>query len=204
MGGPARYLASRRAVTVTGVDLTNSRATGARRLTARVGLAAQVRFVNADATGIPLADGCIDAAYSQEAFLHIPDKQAVVDETYRVLRAGGRFAYTDWTVTARLSDDDRARLAREMTASNLQSAESYRAMLEAKGFTAIAATDLSAEWREILLERMAMFANMEADTVRIQGAAAHERYMAAYRFFIDRIETGALGGHMFVARKPAA
>lgn len=202
MGGPARYLASRRAVSVTGIDLTGSRTTGARRLTVRVGLATQVRFVNADATRLPLRPESMDAAYSQEAFLHIPDKQAVLRETCRVLRPGGRFGFTDWTVTERLSGNDKARLAREMTASNLQSADGYRALLGDAGFIEVQCTDLSAEWRDILLDRMAMFASMEADTVRIQGAAAHERYMAAYRFFIDRIEAGALGGHLFVAAKP--
>lgn len=201
MGGPARYLAHRYGVSVTGIDLTTSRTIGARRLTAMVGLGGVV-FVNGDATRLPLADSRMDAALSQEAFLHIPDKTAVVREVFRVLRPGGRFAFTDWTVTEALSDADRERLALEMTASNLQSAAGYRAMLEGAGFGAVTARDLSAEWREILVQRMAMFAGMEADTVRIQGEGAHRRYMAAYAFFIDRIEAGALGGHMFAARKP--
>ena len=48
MGGPARWLAHKFGCHVTGLDLTDSRVLGARRLTERVGLSGLVEFVQGD------------------------------------------------------------------------------------------------------------------------------------------------------------
>jgi sarcosine/dimethylglycine N-methyltransferase len=55
LGGPARFLAWRYGCHVTAVDITPSRVEASRRLTEYVGLTDRVRFVEADATRLPLA-----------------------------------------------------------------------------------------------------------------------------------------------------
>src|SRR5437868_3272461 len=78
LGGPARFLASRRSCQVVALELNAGRAAGAARLTRLVGLEPRVRVVRGDATRLPLGSRRFDACLSQEAFLHIEDKAAVL------------------------------------------------------------------------------------------------------------------------------
>jgi SAM-dependent methyltransferase len=59
LAGPARFIARRWGARVTGIDLNPERATGARRLTARVGLGRLVRMVRADAQSLPFAPAAL-------------------------------------------------------------------------------------------------------------------------------------------------
>src|SRR2546430_8941943 len=77
LGGPARFLASRRGSSVVALELHPGRVAGAARLN-RLVKQAGVAVVRADATTLPFAGGAFDACLSQEALLHIPDKPALL------------------------------------------------------------------------------------------------------------------------------
>src|SRR5712691_13192413 len=66
LGGPARFLASRRGCQVVALELNAGRAAGAARLTRLVGLQRRVRIVRGDATRLPFGTGGFDACLSQE------------------------------------------------------------------------------------------------------------------------------------------
>lgn len=200
LGGPARYLARKYGAEVVGIDLNKGRAPAAARLTALVGLDARARFVRGDATQLPFADASFDAAIAQEAFLHISDKKALFAACRRVLRNGGRLAFTDWIAFPGLSAGDRGRLAAGIMAQDIRTIDEYRAVLAEAGFQDVRAEDLSTAWRDILRERLEMFRGMQEDTVRLFGAERHARYISAYEFFVERIGAGALGGGRFAAR----
>src|SRR6058998_2335384 len=61
LGGPARFLASRRGCRVTALELNAGRAAGAARLSRLVGLDGQVRIVRGDATALPFRGASFDA-----------------------------------------------------------------------------------------------------------------------------------------------
>ena len=105
IGGPARFAASRFGATVTGVDLTESYVETARALTEWVGLADQVTFEVADATGLPFADQSFDAAIQLHVGMNVADKVAMFTEAARVLRPGSRFALYDLMTTGQPSPD---------------------------------------------------------------------------------------------------
>lgn len=201
LGGPARFLASRYGCRVVGIELNASRAAGAARLTRRVGLTALVRSVRGDAQLLPFARASFDACISQEAFLHIPDKAAVLAGCHRVLAPGGRLAFTDWIARPRLAGRERARLEDWMAATNLQTLASYRALLGEAGFTGIDADDLSEEWRPILRQRLLMYRSLRADTVARLGERRFHEYDRLYAFFVGLIEDGKLGGGRFSATR---
>jgi sarcosine/dimethylglycine N-methyltransferase len=199
LAGPARFIARRWGARVTGIDLSAERATGARRLTARVGLARLVRIVRGDAQSLPFEAQVFTSVVSQEGLLHVPDKGRVLAECGRVLLSGGRIAFSDWIATPRLADRERQRLEEWMAAVTLQSIDGYRALLAHAGFGAIDAEDLSAEWIAILRRRLEMYRGLRADTVARLGQARYDEYEQLYAFFVGLVEAGKLGGARFSA-----
>jgi ubiquinone/menaquinone biosynthesis C-methylase UbiE len=197
LGGPARFLASRRGCPVVGIELNAGRAAGAQRLTRRVGLAGLVRVVRGDALTLPFRAASFDACLSQEALLHIEDKGRVLRECHRVLRGGGRLAFTDWIAHGRLGDLERARLREWMAATTLQTLDGYRALLDQAGFAGVEGEDVSDEWRAILRQRLAMYRGLRADTVSRLGEARYRAYDQLYAFFVGLVEDGKLGGGRF-------
>ncbi|HEV8584573.1 MAG TPA: methyltransferase domain-containing protein [Methylomirabilota bacterium] len=199
LGGPARFLATRRGCRVVGVELHPGRAAGMRRLSQRVGLERAVVAVRGDATALPFATGRFDACLSQEALLHISDKGAVLAEARRVLRPSGRLAFSDWITHPGLGDLERARLEEWMAAVTLQSIAGYRTLLGQAGFRAVESEDLTDEWRGILKQRLIMYRALREDTVRRLGEARYQEYDALYAFFVGLVEAGKLGGGRFSA-----
>jgi len=201
LGGPARFLATRRACQVVALELNAGRATGAARLTALVRLEGRVRVVRGDARALPFGAARFDACVSQEALLHIADKGAVLKEAHRVLAPGGRLAFTDWVARPALGDGERRRLHEWMAATTLQTLDGYRALLGATGFTAVTAQDLADEWRAVLRARLQMFRAMRDDTVARLGEARYEEYDRLYAFFVGLIESNKLAGGRFTATR---
>ncbi len=201
LGGPARFLASRRSCQVVALELNAGRAAGAARLTRLVGLRHRVRVVRGDATRLPFAAARFDVGVSQEAFLHIADKAAVLGEAHRVLAPGGRLVFTDWVARAALGDGERRRLDEWMAATTLQTLDSYRGLLGAAGFHALTVEDLADEWRAVLRARLEMFRAMRDDTVVRLGEARYREYDQLYAFFVGLIEAGKLGGGRFSASR---
>jgi ubiquinone/menaquinone biosynthesis C-methylase UbiE len=201
LGGPARFLASRRGCHVVAVELNAGRATGAARLTRLVRLQTQVRVVRGDATALPFPAARFEACVSQEALLHIDDKAAVLAEAHRVLVPGGRLAFTDWVARPTLGDGERRRLHEWMAATTLQGLDGYRTLLGAAGFRAVSVEDLADEWRTILRARLQMFRAMREETIARLGEQRYREYDQLYAFFVGLIEAGKLGGGRFSATR---
>ena len=202
LGGPARYYAHTRGAEVTGVELTPARVAGASELSRLVGLQDRVRVVHGDVTQVPLPDGAFDAVVSQEALLHVPDKGAALAEAWRVLRPGGRLAFSDWACHAPLDADDAALMWQGMAAQTLQSLDGYRALLERAGFTGIAIEDMTETWGPILRERLRMYQAMRGEAAAAGTPPGDDAFHRSYVRFVELILQRRLGGIRAAARKP--
>ena len=201
MGGPARWIAHRIGCRVTGLDLTQSRVEAARRLTSRVGLDRLVDFVQGDATAMPLPDAAFDVVMSQEAWLHVPDKAAVIGECARVVKPGGAIAFTDVVVRTALTAAEAQRMADEMHAPGLATAAQYAGLLERSGCRIDLREDMAQRWQGILVERLAMYRSLRDTTVARFGEARFLQYDSLYDFFVGLFTAGKLGGVRIVARR---
>jgi SAM-dependent methyltransferase len=201
LGGPARFLAARHGCRVVAVELHAGRAAGAARLTRVVGLATRVAVVRADGATVPFRAASFDACLSQEGLLHVADKRAVLAGCHRVLRAGGRLAFTDWIAGPRLADGERRHLEEWMAARTLETLAGYRRLLGAAGFGAIEAEDVSDEWRPVLRARHRTFRELRADTEARLGPSRWEHYDQLFTFFIGLVEAGKIGGGRFTAAR---
>lgn len=201
LGGPARHLADRVGCRVTGLDLNAGRVAAARRFAQRVGLADRVRFEQGDALAMPFAPESFDVVMGQEAWCHVPHKPRLIAECARVLRPGGVFAFTDILRRDGLSAAEMARLSADMAFPDLELLAGYRRLLEANGCVVEHCDDLSPWWTQVLVDRLAMYRSLGADTARNFGQARSADWDAFYAFFVGLYEQGRLGGGRFIARK---
>jgi len=203
MGGPARWLAYKYGCRVAGLDLTRSRVEGAKRLTECVKLGRLVEFFEGDATAMPFADSTFDVVISQEAWCHIPDKATLLSECARVLEPGGAIAFTDIVTVGELSTSDEERLAAEMQMPRPLRIAEYEILLGNNDLMVTAATDLSSQWRTILIDRLEMYRSLRDTTVAKLGEKRFAEYDSAYSHFVELFSAGKLGGYRVVGLRDA-
>jgi SAM-dependent methyltransferase len=201
LGGPARYFAHRYGADVTGIELTPARVAGAADLSRRVGLDGQVRVLEGNVMNLPLPDAGYDAVVSQEALLHVPDIARAFAEAYRVLRPGGRFAFTNWVVHQPLSDAQRQLLWDGMAAATLISIEQHTELLRGAGFVIEAVEDETEAWGVVLAERLRMYEKLRGEAEAAGTPSGHDDFYRSYVLFVDLVQEKAMGGARFTGVK---
>ncbi|MFO1107816.1 MAG: methyltransferase domain-containing protein [Bradyrhizobium sp.] len=201
LGGPARYLAHRYGADVTGIELTPARVAGAAELSRRVGLDGQVRVIEGNVMDLPLADASFDAVVSQEALLHVPDIARTFAEAHRVLRPGGRIAFTNWVVHRPLSDAQRQLLWDGMAAATLAGIDRQAELLRGAGFEIEAIEDETEAWGAILAERLRMYRKLRGEAEAAGTPSGHDDFYKSYVLFVDLVQRKEMGGARFAAVK---
>jgi ubiquinone/menaquinone biosynthesis C-methylase UbiE len=201
LGGPARYLAHRCGADVTGIELTPARVKGAQELTRRVGLQDKVRIIEGNVMQVPLEANTVDAVVSQEALLHVPDKRRALAEAFRILKPGGRIAFTDWVAHRALSAADKELMWQGMAVTDLYTLPAYAELVRQAGFVVISVEDLTGEWGAILTQRLAMYRKLRKETLAAGTPAGHDAFYESYVRFVDLVNAAQLGGGRFVGEK---
>jgi SAM-dependent methyltransferase len=92
--GVVAVTAARAGARTKGVDLTPVLLEEARKNAALIG--APIEFQEGDAESLPYADGAFDVVLSQFGHMFAPRPGVVVKEMLRVLKPGGRIAFSTW------------------------------------------------------------------------------------------------------------
>jgi SAM-dependent methyltransferase len=204
-GGPALELARRTGCHVVGVDVDPDAVEHANAAARELGLEELARFVEADASaGLPFAEGAFDAIVCIDAVTHLRGRAPVLREWARLLRAGGRLAFTDpLVVTGVLDSDELAERLSIGYVAIVPPGEDER-LLAAAGLEVLAVEDTTAAVAEIAARRAEARAASAEGLVQAEGAEGFERRQRFFRASARLAAEGRVSRFSYLARKPAA
>ncbi len=141
---------------VTGMDVEDGVLAHARALVGRRGLGARIGLVKVVPGPLPFPPGTFDIVFSKDSIVHIPDKDALMREVFRVLRPGGWFVASDWLI----GHDDApspamaAYIAAEGLDFGMASPRRYGAAMTAAGFREVRIENRNAWYREVAAQEL--------------------------------------------------
>ncbi len=134
-GTSARFFTSEFGSAVAGVDINRLQVCECQRLNESEALVGdQIQVTVSNGVDLPYAQESFDVVWSEDCFSHIPDKGRHFAEVRRVLRNGGYLVFSDLLTTGRLAPTEEREFCASWCLVQLESAESYRELLEAAGF----------------------------------------------------------------------
>jgi ubiquinone/menaquinone biosynthesis C-methylase UbiE len=163
MGGPALWLAQTTGARTIGVDLSPVAVKLATERAAALGFDAQARFVQGTFAGTGLDDECADAAVSEDALQYAPDKDAAFREAARILRTGGRIAFTAFELDAGV--------VRGLPVLGTDPVEDYGPALERAGFR-VDTYERIRGWPQPTIEAYQALLDHRAELIDEMGEAA--------------------------------
>jgi len=95
IGGPARWIAAKFGVHITGVDLTPEFCDPAEKLNDAAAMTDRVTIRQGSALALPVPDAAFDRAYSQNVIMNIADKAGFYREALRALKPGAVLALSN-------------------------------------------------------------------------------------------------------------
>jgi phosphoethanolamine N-methyltransferase len=159
----------------TGFDVERPVIEAARRHAAASGLSARTGFVQAPPGPLPFPDAGFDIVFSKDALLHVPDKDFVFAEIFRVLKPGGVFAASNWMIShdGEPSPDMATYVAAEGLSFAMASPARYAEAMRRAGFIGVETRDRNAWYREVARGELARLKGPLYDTVAAAVGAAY-------------------------------
>ena len=201
-GSTARYLAANFGCAVTGANISEKELELARSRAAEAGLDDRLSFEYGDFHHLAYGDESYDVVWSQEAFLHAVDKNAVLSECRRVVRPGGSLVFTDILVRRSTPEADRERIYDRVQSPDMWDLDDYRQALSRLELPVAREEDWSRHVaRSYAWVRDRLRENRETLAPRI-GYETIDRTVDALSFWVDSANAGYIGWALFVATKP--
>jgi ubiquinone/menaquinone biosynthesis C-methylase UbiE len=142
---------------VIGIDVEDTVLTTACQRAEAKDLTDRTGFIKVCPGPLPFPASSFDVVFSKDAIVHIPGKETLMADVWRVLKPGGVFAASDWLIghDGEPSSEMKEYIAAEGLGFGMASPARYRAAMEQAGFTGIAVTSRNGWYRETARRELA-------------------------------------------------
>lgn len=146
LGAPARHIAKKYGVKVTGLDFTKTMNAKAIERNKAAGLDSLITIVDGNAMDMPFKKDTFDVVWGQEAWCYVTNKDELAREAYRVLKPGGKLIFTDWVITGQVDDALLAKLYESMAFPYMETLNGWADALKKVGFKNVVVKDQTDEY----------------------------------------------------------
>lgn len=202
--GAARFLTKRFGSQVLAVNLSPAQNRRARRLNEQASVDDRVTVVDASYNDVPVPDAVADLVWSQDAFLHAPQRDVPMAEAARILKPGGEFLFTDPMAADGVSASDLSGVLERLNLSSLASPGEYQRLASKAGLEFLEFEDLS-EMLPIHYGRVLEETQANADQLLKTASQQYlDAMMTGLQNWVDAGNRGLLSWGIFHLRKPTA
>lgn len=205
-GGATAALAGKHgAAKVIGIDVEPDPCSASRAFAERAGVADRVEIKQVAAGPLPFEDASFDVVFSKDSIIHIPDKEALAHDIFRILKPGGWFAASDWLIShdGTPSPEMAHYIKCEDLDFQMASPARYERALQAAGFTDIRLVDRHPWYKEVAREELERLSGAQrADFEAVVGRDEIEAQIKTWKAMVPVLETGEHCPHHLRGRKP--
>lgn len=189
-GGPTRFAARATRCTVVGVDNSEGAITTATRLAREDGVQDRATFQIADAgKRLPFADASFDAVLCMDAIVLLPGRPTVVQDWSRLLRPGGRVAFTDpGVLTGVVTLDELSLRAGQVGSFAYSPPGQNERLLKEAGLTLVHTEDSTSPMERLAAAWHASRSRHQTELEKIEGS---EGFVGQQRFFEGTLRLAA-------------
>jgi ubiquinone/menaquinone biosynthesis C-methylase UbiE len=146
LGAPARHIAKKYGVKVTGLDFTKTMNAKAIERNRAAGLDSLITIVDGTALDMPFKKDTFDVVWGQEAWCYVTDKDQLMSEAARVLKPGGKLIFTDWVITGKPTEEELAKLYESMAFPYMETLQGWGDLMKKHGFKNVVVKDQTDEY----------------------------------------------------------
>ena len=206
VGGPARYISYKTGCQIQCVELRKDFNEIAQELTKRVGLHQRIQYLTGNILSSQVIDtlspSSFDSVISFLSFLHIEDRDKILEICFRSLKENGHIYIEDYVANCTLTPEIKTTLKEIVQSSYIPTRETYRQHLERSGFSDICFIDLTTGWKLWVEERYQKFLHSKEESIKIFGEKIYEHRRQFYQTITDLFQSGNIGGSLITAKKP--
>ena len=143
--------------------------------------------------------------FSKDSIIHIPDKEALSADVFRILVPGGWFAASDWLIAhdGEPSPDMQAYIAAEALEFAMSSPGRYQRALEQAGFENVTLRNRNPWYRDVAQGELAMLTGAErARFERDHGADFIAETVETWTKMVRVLESGEHCPHHLRGQRP--
>ncbi len=191
---------------VTGIDVETPVCAASKQRVASAGLSDRITICEVIPGPLPFDAGTFDIVFSKDSIIHIPDKEMLAADVFRVLKPGGIFAASDWLMShdGVPSPEMAQYIALEDLDFAMASPARYAAALHAAGFTDITLTNRNPWYTGVAQDELARFLGPERPAFEAaHGADLIADQITTWKAMVRVLKSGEHCPHHLRAYKPA-
>ena len=190
---------------VTAIDVEDPVCNAARTFAEAAGLAERMTITKVTPGPFPYHAAMFDVVFSKDSIIHIPDKEALAAEVFRVLKPGGMFAASDWLMAhdGPPSQDMQTYIEAEALDFAMASPARYDAAMRDAGFVDIELVNRNQWYARVAADELAQLSGPERTSWETRyGADFIAAQINTWTAMQQVLQSGEHCPHHIRARKP--